>query len=63
MACGAAKLGEGSSAGTAGVGVSVDTRWQVKVTGSVADRTAPAVVPPRLVRLYVVVIGGHGSGR
>jgi hypothetical protein len=39
------------SAGTAGAGVSVETGWRVKVTESMADRAAPAVVQPRLVRL------------
>ena len=43
--------GERSSAATAGAGVNVDTEWRVKVTGSMADRAAPAVVQPRLVRL------------
>jgi hypothetical protein len=40
-----------SSAGTAGAGVGVETGWRVKVTASMADRAAPAVVQPRLVRL------------
>ena len=40
-----------SSAGTAGAGVSVETGWRVKSTEGVADRTAPAVVQTRLVRL------------
>ena len=44
-------LAERSSAGTAGAGVSVETGWRVKVTESMADRAAPAVVQPRLVRL------------
>jgi hypothetical protein len=43
------------SAGTAGAGVSVETGWRLKVTESMADRAAPAVVQPRLVRLSVVV--------
>jgi hypothetical protein len=42
---------ERSSAGTAGAGVSVETGWRVKSTEGVADRTAPAVVQTRLVRL------------
>ena len=40
-----------SSAGTAGAAVSVETGWRVRVTESMADRAAPAVVQPRLVRL------------
>jgi hypothetical protein len=52
------RLGERSSAGTAGAAVSVETGWRVKVAESVADRAAPAVVQPRLVRLP---IGGDGS--
>ena len=44
-------LCERSSAGTAGAGVSVETGWRVKSTEGVADRTAPAVVQTRLVRL------------
>ena len=43
-------LAERSSAGTAGAGVSVETGWRVKVGESMADRAAPAVVQPRLVR-------------
>jgi len=46
---------ERSSAGTAGAGVSVETGWWVKVTESMADRTAPAVAQPRLVWLAVVI--------
>jgi hypothetical protein len=42
---------ERSSAGTAGAGVGADTGWRVEVTESMADRAAPAVVQPRLVRL------------
>jgi hypothetical protein len=42
-------LAERLSAGTAGAGVSVETGWRVKVTESMADRAAPAVVQPRLV--------------
>ena len=42
--------GERSSAGTAGAGVSVETGCRVKVAGSMADRAAPAVDQPRLVR-------------
>ena len=45
---------ERSSAGTAGAGVSVETGWRVKVTESMADRAAPAVVQPRLVRLWLI---------
>ena len=44
---------ERSSAGTAGAGESVVTGWRVKVTESMADRAAPAVVQPRLVLLFV----------
>jgi hypothetical protein len=44
-------LGERLSAGTAGAGVIVETGRRVKVTESMADRAAPAVVQPRLVRL------------
>ena len=44
-------LAQRSSAGTAGAGVSVETGWRVKVTESMADRAAPAVVQPRFVRL------------
>lgn len=53
-------LGERSSAGTAGAGVSVETGWRVKVTESMADRAAPAVVQPRLVRLGLFGGGVHG---
>ena len=49
-----------SSAGTAGAAVSVETGWRVKVTESMADRAAPAVVQPRLVRLWFVSVAGHG---
>ena len=45
------KFAQRSSAGTAGVGVSVETGWRVINTKSMADRAAPAVVQPRLVRL------------
>lgn len=47
---------ERSSAGTAGAGVSVGTGWRVKVTESKADRAAPAVDQPRLVRPWLVVM-------
>jgi hypothetical protein len=43
-------VAERLSAGTAGAGVSVETGWRVKVTESVAERAAPAVVQPRFVR-------------
>jgi hypothetical protein len=43
------ELGERSSAGTAGAGVSVETGRRVKVTESIADRAAPAVDQPHLV--------------
>ena len=43
-------MAERSSAGTAGAGVSVETGWRVKVTERMADRAAPAVDQPRLVR-------------
>jgi hypothetical protein len=42
------------SAGTAGAAVSVETGWRVKVTEIMADRAAPAVVQPRLVRPWLV---------
>ena len=54
-------LAERSSAGTAGAGLSVETGRWVKVTESVADKAAPAVVQPRLVRLGWFVVCGHGS--
>lgn len=50
-------MAERSSAGTAGAGVNATTGWWVKVTESMADRAAPAVVQPRLVRLLVI----HGE--
>lgn len=40
-----------SSAGTAGAAASVEMGWRVKVTESMANRAAPAVVQPRLRRL------------
>lgn len=47
------------SAGTAGAGVSVETGLRVKVTGSMSDTAAPAVVQPRLVyALHGRVISG-----
>lgn len=42
------------SAGTAGAGASLETGWLVKVTEDMADRAAPAVVQPRLVRLVLL---------
>lgn len=45
--------GERSSAGTAGAPVSVETGWRVETTKSMADRAAPAVVQPRLVRPWL----------
>jgi len=45
---------ERSSAGTAGAGVSVETGWWVINSKIMADRAAPAVVQPRLVRLGLV---------
>jgi hypothetical protein len=51
---------ERSSAGTAGAGASVETGWRVKVTDSMADRAAPAVVQPRLVRRWFTISYGHG---
>ena len=54
-------LGERSSAGTAGTGVSDETGWKVKATESVADRTAPAVEQPRLVRPLLCGFTGHRS--
>ena len=53
---------ERSSAGTAGAGVSAETGWRVKVTESMADRAAPAVVQPRLVRLGRLVHGRIAGG-
>lgn len=50
-------VGQRQSAGTAGAGVSVETGWRVKVTESMADRAAPAVVQPRFVRV-LRFIGG-----
>ena len=47
------------SAGTAGAGVSVETGCRVKVTEGMADRGAPAVVQPRLVRLCFSVGSFH----
>ena len=48
------------SAGTAGAGVSVETGWRVKATESMADRAAPAVVQPRLVRPWWFLWFDHG---
>lgn len=42
-----------SSAGTARADLRVETGWRVKVTEGVADRAAPSVVQPRLVRLWL----------
>ena len=43
-------LCERLSAGTAGAGVSAETGSRVKVAESIADKAAPAVDQPRLVR-------------
>ncbi len=37
-----------------------ETGWRVKVTESMANRAAPAVVQPRLVRRWFVSVAGHG---
>lgn len=47
--------------GTAGAGVSAETGWRVKVTQSLADSGAPAVVQPHLVRPWFGVVG-HDFG-
>jgi hypothetical protein len=52
-------INERSSAGTAGAGVSVDTGWRVKATEIMADKAAPAVVQPRLVRPGFACGDGH----
>jgi hypothetical protein len=49
------------SAGTAGAGVSVETGWRVKVMENMADRAAPAVDQPRLVRTWRFVDRCHSS--
>jgi hypothetical protein len=51
------------SAGTAGAGVSVETGRWVKVTQSMADRAAPAVVQPRLVRPSIGGGIGHSNNQ
>lgn len=35
--------------------MSVETEWRVKVTESIADKAAPAVVQPRLVRSWLSI--------
>ncbi len=51
------------SAGTAGAGVSVETEWGDKATESMADRAAPAVDQPRLVRPWLRVPFTHDDFR
>ena len=42
-------VAERSSAGTDGAAVNVEMGWRVKVSESISDRAAPAVVQPRFV--------------
>jgi len=54
-------FGRTLSAGTAGAGVSDETGGRVKVTESMADIAAPAIIQPRLVSPYLLVILRRGD--